>query len=80
LFFSLGRVPDIKTLNLDSVGVKTNSETGKIIVDASEATSVPHIYAIGDITEVLSLHKPFYNNRKPALFLTNNLSPDVVML
>lgn len=31
--------------------MKTNSETGKIIVDASEATSVPHIYAIGDITE-----------------------------
>ncbi|NP_001384809.1 thioredoxin reductase 2, mitochondrial isoform 2 [Gallus gallus] len=51
VMWAVGRVPDIKTLNLDSVGVKTNSETGKIIVDASEATSVPHIYAIGDITE-----------------------------
>ncbi|KAJ7412056.1 thioredoxin reductase 2 [Willisornis vidua] len=46
-----GRAPDTKTLNLETAGVKTNSETGKIIVDASEATSVPHIYAIGDITE-----------------------------
>ncbi|NXT25238.1 TRXR2 reductase, partial [Syrrhaptes paradoxus] len=45
------KAPDTKTLNLETVGVKTNSETGKIIVDASEATSVPHIYAVGDITE-----------------------------
>ena len=52
--------------------MKTNSETGKIVVDASEATSVPHIYAVGDVTEVLSPLKLFYNNRKPTLFLTNN--------
>ncbi|NWI04488.1 TRXR2 reductase, partial [Tichodroma muraria] len=45
------RAPDTKTLNLETIGVKTNSETGKIIVDASEATSVPHIYAVGDVTE-----------------------------
>ncbi|NXP71772.1 TRXR2 reductase, partial [Ramphastos sulfuratus] len=51
VMWAVGRTPDTKTLNLDAVGVKTNSETGKIIVDASEATSVPHIYAIGDITE-----------------------------
>ncbi|KFV76857.1 hypothetical protein N308_04245, partial [Struthio camelus australis] len=51
VMWAVGRVPDTKTLNLEAVGVKTNSETGKIIVDASEATSVPHIYAVGDITE-----------------------------
>ncbi|NXK85864.1 TRXR2 reductase, partial [Formicarius rufipectus] len=51
VMWAVGRAPDTKTLNLETVGVKTNSETGKIIVDASEATSVPHIYAIGDITE-----------------------------
>uniref|UniRef100_A0A8C9FDP1 Thioredoxin reductase 2 n=1 Tax=Pavo cristatus TaxID=9049 RepID=A0A8C9FDP1_PAVCR len=51
VMWAVGRVPDTETLNLETVGVKTNSETGKIIVDASEATSVPHIYAIGDITE-----------------------------
>ncbi|NXL97225.1 TRXR2 reductase, partial [Tyrannus savana] len=51
VMWAVGRAPDSKTLNLETVGVKTNSETGKIIVDASEATSVPHIYAIGDITE-----------------------------
>ncbi|XP_058672418.1 thioredoxin reductase 2, mitochondrial isoform X2 [Ammospiza caudacuta] len=52
VMWAVGRAPDTKTLNLEAVGVKTNSETGKIIVDASEATSVPHIYAVGDITEV----------------------------
>uniref|UniRef100_A0A8C2U6M1 thioredoxin-disulfide reductase (NADPH) n=1 Tax=Coturnix japonica TaxID=93934 RepID=A0A8C2U6M1_COTJA len=51
VMWAVGRVPDTETLNLEAVGVKTNSETGKIIVDANEATSVPHIYAIGDITE-----------------------------
>ncbi|NWX97131.1 TRXR2 reductase, partial [Nothoprocta ornata] len=51
VMWAVGRVPDTKTLNLETVGVKTNPETGKIIVDASEATSVPHIYAVGDITE-----------------------------
>ncbi|KAF2977370.1 hypothetical protein EK904_006277 [Melospiza melodia maxima] len=51
VMWAVGRAPDTKTLNLEAVGVKTNSETGKIIVDASEATSVPHIYAVGDITE-----------------------------
>ncbi|OXB54793.1 hypothetical protein ASZ78_008062, partial [Callipepla squamata] len=51
VMWAVGRVPEIEALNLEAVGVKTNSETGKIIVDASEATSVPHIYAIGDITE-----------------------------
>ncbi|NXR86383.1 TRXR2 reductase, partial [Hypocryptadius cinnamomeus] len=51
IMWAVGRAPDTKTLNLETVGVKTNSETGKIIVDASEATSVPHIYAVGDITE-----------------------------
>ncbi|KAF1445816.1 TRXR2 reductase, partial [Pygoscelis papua] len=51
VMWAVGRAPDTETLNLETVGVKTNSETGKIIVDASEATSVPHIYAVGDITE-----------------------------
>ncbi|KAM6297798.1 thioredoxin reductase 2, mitochondrial isoform 2-T2 [Aegotheles albertisi] len=51
VMWAVGRAPETETLNLETVGVKTNSETGKIIVDASEATSVPHIYAVGDITE-----------------------------
>nr|XP_060641842.1 thioredoxin reductase 2, mitochondrial [Anolis sagrei ordinatus]XP_060641843.1 thioredoxin reductase 2, mitochondrial [Anolis sagrei ordinatus] len=51
VMWAVGRTPDTKPLNLDATGVKINAETGKIIVDAKEATLVPHIYAIGDITE-----------------------------
>lgn len=32
--------------------MEINKETGKIIVAADEATSVPNIFAIGDISEV----------------------------
>ncbi|TRY60266.1 hypothetical protein DNTS_030937 [Danionella cerebrum] len=46
------RAPETKTLNLEKVGVKINKETGKIIVAADEATSVPSIFSIGDISEV----------------------------
>ncbi|XP_056100365.1 thioredoxin reductase 2, mitochondrial-like, partial [Rhinichthys klamathensis goyatoka] len=48
---SLGRAPETKTLNLEKVGVEINKETGKIILAADEATSVPNIFAIGDIGE-----------------------------
>lgn len=51
-----GRTPETRALNLEKVGVKMNRETGKIIVSADEATSVPHIYAIGDIAEVSPDH------------------------
>ncbi|MEE6504333.1 hypothetical protein FKM82_005150 [Ascaphus truei] len=51
VMWAVGRAPETKHLNLEKVGVRINSDTGKIIVDASEATSVPHIFAIGDITE-----------------------------
>nr|XP_056715348.1 thioredoxin reductase 2, mitochondrial [Euleptes europaea] len=51
LVWAVGRQPDTKTLNLGAAGVKINSAMGKIVVDATEATSAPHIYAVGDITE-----------------------------
>lgn len=47
-----GRVPETASLNLEKAGVHTNPVTGKILVDAQETTSVPHIYAIGDVAEV----------------------------
>ncbi|XP_051977179.1 thioredoxin reductase 2, mitochondrial-like isoform X2 [Xyrauchen texanus] len=51
VLWAVGRAPEARTLNLENVGVKINKETGKIIVAADEATSVPNIYAIGDIGE-----------------------------
>ncbi|KAM3939712.1 thioredoxin reductase 2, mitochondrial isoform 2-T3 [Leptodactylus fuscus] len=52
VMWAVGRAPETKSLNLDKVGIIVKPETGKIIVDKTEATSVPNIFAIGDITEV----------------------------
>ncbi|KAF4011517.1 hypothetical protein G4228_004347 [Cervus hanglu yarkandensis] len=51
VLWAIGRVPETSSLNLEKAGVCTNPVTGKILVDAQEATSVPHIYAIGDVAE-----------------------------
>uniref|UniRef100_A0A8C5HDQ2 Thioredoxin-disulfide reductase n=1 Tax=Gouania willdenowi TaxID=441366 RepID=A0A8C5HDQ2_GOUWI len=51
VLWAVGRAPETKILGLDKLGVKLNSETGKIIVAADESTSVPNIYAFGDIGE-----------------------------
>ncbi|XP_043924633.1 thioredoxin reductase 2, mitochondrial [Protopterus annectens] len=51
VMWAVGRAPETKTLNLERVGVQMNPDTGKIVVSHDEASSVPHIYAIGDIAE-----------------------------
>ncbi|XP_030692310.1 thioredoxin reductase 2, mitochondrial [Globicephala melas] len=51
VLWAVGRVPETRGLNLEKAGVRTNPNTQKILVDAQEATSVPHIYAIGDVAE-----------------------------
>lgn len=51
-FFFLGRAPETKILGLDKLGVQVSKETGKIVVRPDESTSVPNIYAFGDIAEV----------------------------
>lgn len=52
----VGRAPETKALGLDKVGVRLHEQTGKIIVGADESTSVPNIYAFGDIGEVRLTH------------------------
>ncbi|KAG8521957.1 LOW QUALITY PROTEIN: Thioredoxin reductase 2, mitochondrial, partial [Galemys pyrenaicus] len=51
VLWAIGRVPETRSLNLEKVGVKTNPDSHKILVDSREATSVPHIYAVGDVAE-----------------------------
>jgi dihydrolipoamide dehydrogenase len=46
---SVGRRPLTRDLGLDEIGVQTDAATGQIIVDASYRSSVPGIYAIGDL-------------------------------
>ncbi len=54
VFFATGRAPNLMGLNLEAAGVSTNDK-GAITVDETMATSVPHIYAIGDVTDRLNL-------------------------
>lgn len=50
-------------MGLDKLGVQLNNETGKIIVSADESTSVPNIYAFGDIGEVSIVNRHHTDNR-----------------
>ncbi|EDW73246.2 LOW QUALITY PROTEIN: uncharacterized protein Dwil_GK16764 [Drosophila willistoni] len=47
VLWAIGRKGLIEDLNLQAAGVKTQND--KIVVDASEATNVPNIFAVGDI-------------------------------
>ncbi len=49
LLVSVGRRPNLDGLGLEELGVETDPDTGRIIVDAAFRTSVWSIYAIGDI-------------------------------
>lgn len=49
LFWVVGRVPATTDLRLEAAGVGTD-KSGFITTDAWQVTSVPHIYALGDVT------------------------------
>ncbi len=50
VMFAIGRHPNVANLGLDKAGVAINPSNGGIAVDHSSKTSVPNIYAIGDVT------------------------------
>jgi len=54
VLLATGRRPFTQGLGLEKAGVKT-SEVGAIIVDATSRSSVPSIYAVGDVTNRLNL-------------------------
>jgi glutathione reductase (NADPH) len=54
VLYATGRTPNTKSLGLEAAGVKTK-ENGAIIVDDWQRTNVPHIYAVGDVTDKLQL-------------------------
>ncbi|KAM7432941.1 thioredoxin-disulfide reductase [Porites harrisoni] len=51
VMFAIGRDACTQGIGLENVGVKLNPSNGKVIVGDNEQTSVPNIYAIGDILE-----------------------------
>jgi len=54
VFFATGRAANTKGLGLEAAGVKLG-EKGEVLVDEHFATSVPHIFALGDVTDRLNL-------------------------
>ena len=54
VMFATGRRPNVTGLGLDKVGVRVNAK-GAIEVDKFSQTSVPHIYAVGDVTDRVAL-------------------------
>lgn len=55
VMFAVGRHPNIKGLGLEKAGVALNPVNGGIAVDGFSQTSVPHIYAVGDVTHRINL-------------------------
>jgi glutathione reductase (NADPH) len=55
VMFAIGRHPNVANLGLENAGVATNANNGGIAVDNFSRTSVPNIYAIGDVTHRLNL-------------------------
>ncbi len=51
---SIGRVPNIQSLNIENAGVKM-SKRGIHIGDDDTRTNVPHIYAVGDLSGRIAL-------------------------
>ena len=50
VMFAIGRHPNVAGLGLEKAGVAINPSNGGIRVDGWSRTSVPNIYAIGDVT------------------------------
>jgi glutathione reductase (NADPH) len=54
VMFAIGRSPNTAGLGLEAAGVQI-AKTGAVVVDEYSRTAVPHIYAIGDVTNRLNL-------------------------
>ena len=54
VFWAVGRKPNTSGLGLDAAGVAIDAE-GAIIVDDHSRTNVPHIFAVGDVTNRVNL-------------------------
>jgi dihydrolipoamide dehydrogenase len=63
---AIGRRPNTENLGLEAAGVRLNAQ-GFVVVDAQQRTSVPHIYAVGDIAGgVMLAHKAMFEGKVAA--------------
>jgi glutathione reductase (NADPH) len=54
VLYATGRVPLARGIGLEALGVALD-KAGAVIVDEDDRTNVPHIFAIGDVTNQLNL-------------------------
>lgn len=54
VLYATGRVPNTRDLGLERVGVATGAQ-GEVIVNAKYQSNVPHIWAVGDVTNRVQL-------------------------
>ena len=54
VLFAIGRVPNVEGLGLDAAGVETDA-IGAIGVDEDSRSSVPSVFAVGDVTNRVQL-------------------------
>ena len=54
VMFATGRRPNVKGIGIEAAGVKLN-QAGAIEVNEFSQTNVPHIYAVGDVTDRIAL-------------------------
>ena len=55
VLIAIGREPDLTGVNLDQLGLRSNQSGRGIRVNEHMQTNIPHIYAIGDVTDKLQL-------------------------
>jgi glutathione reductase (NADPH) len=55
VMFAIGRHPNVAGLGLEKAGVAVSAHNGGIVVDGFSRTSVPNIYAVGDVTNRINL-------------------------
>ena len=54
IMYATGRAPNTKGLGLETAGVKLG-QNGEVVVDKDSRSSVPSIYAVGDVTDRVNL-------------------------
>jgi glutathione reductase (NADPH) len=54
VMFAIGRSPNVEGLGLEKLGVALGKD-GAVAVDASSRTNIPHIFAVGDVTNRVNL-------------------------
>lgn len=52
---AIGREPNLDNLNIEKANILMNTNKKGISVDSKMRTNIPHIYAIGDVTNIIQL-------------------------